>query len=66
MPTLVAIGYPDQGTAEQSRQTVYELESDLVTGPRRILQTAAVGSEGAGVPPTRRRTIGGGRRPADP
>ena len=30
MATLVAIGYPDQGTAEQARQTVYGLEQDLV------------------------------------
>ena len=30
MATLVAIGYPDQGTAEQARQTVAELESELV------------------------------------
>src|SRR6201987_771807 len=30
MATLVAIGYPDQGTAEQARNTVRELESDLV------------------------------------
>jgi uncharacterized membrane protein len=30
MATLVAIGYPDQGTAEQARQTVQQLESDLV------------------------------------
>jgi uncharacterized membrane protein len=30
MATLVAIGYPDQGTAEEARQTVQQLESDLV------------------------------------
>ena len=30
MATLVAIGYPDQGTAEQARATVRELEADLV------------------------------------
>lgn len=30
MATLVAIGYPEQGTAEQARQTVGELESDLI------------------------------------
>ena len=30
MATLVAIGYPDQGTAEQARNTVAELEADLV------------------------------------
>jgi len=28
--TLVAIGYPDQGTAEQARDTVAKLESELV------------------------------------
>jgi uncharacterized membrane protein len=30
MATLVAIGYPDQTTAEQARQTVQGLEADLV------------------------------------
>src|SRR6201990_2903158 len=30
MVTLVAIGYPDQTTAEQARQTVQGLEADLV------------------------------------
>lgn len=30
MATLVAIGYPDQVTAEQARQTVEELESELI------------------------------------
>jgi uncharacterized membrane protein len=30
MATLVAIGYPDQGTAEQARKTVDELESELI------------------------------------
>jgi len=30
MATLVAIGYPDQGTAEQARATVGTLEADLV------------------------------------
>jgi len=30
MATLVAIGYPDQGTAEQARQTVSQLESELI------------------------------------
>jgi uncharacterized membrane protein len=30
MATLVAIGYPDQGTAEQARETVAKLESDLI------------------------------------
>jgi uncharacterized membrane protein len=30
MATLVAIGYPDQGTAEQARETVRELESELI------------------------------------
>jgi uncharacterized membrane protein len=30
MATLVAIGYPDQVTAEQARQTVYQLESELI------------------------------------
>ena len=30
MATLVAIGYPDQGTAEQARETVYQLETELI------------------------------------
>jgi uncharacterized membrane protein len=30
MATLVAIGYPDQGTAEQARGTVDQLESELI------------------------------------
>jgi uncharacterized membrane protein len=30
LATLVAIGYPDQGTAEQARETVSRLESDLI------------------------------------
>src|SRR6201988_681965 len=30
MATLVAIGYPDEGTAEQARQTVGQLEAELV------------------------------------
>ncbi len=30
MATLVAIGYPDQGTAEQARETVSQLESELI------------------------------------
>jgi uncharacterized membrane protein len=30
MATLVAIGYPDQTTAEQARQTVQGLEADLI------------------------------------
>ena len=30
MATLVAIAYPDQGTAEQARETVEKLESELI------------------------------------
>ncbi len=30
MATLVAIGYPDQGTAEQARETVQRLEAELI------------------------------------
>jgi uncharacterized membrane protein len=30
MATLLAIGYPDQVTAERARQTVYELEKELI------------------------------------
>ncbi len=30
MATLVAVAYPDQTTAEQARQTVQQLEADLI------------------------------------
>ncbi len=30
MATLIAIGYPDQGTAEQARETVSRLEAELI------------------------------------
>ena len=30
MATLIAIGYPEQGTAEQARDVVQQLESDLI------------------------------------
>ncbi len=30
MATLVAIGYPDQGTAERARETVGQLEAELI------------------------------------
>src|SRR5437588_12141035 len=30
MATLVAIGYPDEGTAEAARDTVHQLESELI------------------------------------
>ncbi len=30
MATLVAIAYPDQGTAEQARETVHQLQGELV------------------------------------
>jgi uncharacterized membrane protein len=30
MATLVAIGYPDEGTAEQARETVERLQSELI------------------------------------
>jgi len=30
MATLVAVGYPDQGTAEQARETVQRLEGELI------------------------------------
>ncbi len=30
MATLVAIGYPDQTTAEEARQTVQQLEAELI------------------------------------
>ena len=30
MATLVAIGYPEEGTAEQARGTVWRLEDELI------------------------------------
>jgi uncharacterized membrane protein len=30
MATLVAIGYPDQGTAEEARDTVHQLQAELI------------------------------------
>jgi len=45
MATLVAIGYPDQVTAEQARQTVQGLESDLVI---QADQVAAISRDPAG------------------
>ena len=33
MAMLVAIGYPDQTTAEEARQTVQSLEADLIIRP---------------------------------
>ena len=30
MATLLAIGYPDQGTAEQAMETVHQLQSELI------------------------------------
>ncbi len=60
MAMLVAIGYPDQGTAEQALQTVYELESELIIQADQVasisrdsegkyhVHTAHGGSSGAG------------------
>jgi uncharacterized membrane protein len=45
MATLVAIGYPDQVTAEQARQTVQGLETDLVI---QADQVAAISRDPAG------------------
>jgi uncharacterized membrane protein len=45
MATLVAIGYPDQGTAEQARQTVQGLEADLVI---QADQVASISRDGDG------------------
>jgi uncharacterized membrane protein len=39
MATLVAIGYPDQGTAEQARETVQQLEAELII---QVDQVAAI------------------------
>jgi uncharacterized membrane protein len=43
--TLVAIGYPDQGTAEDARQTVRQLESDLII---QADQVASISRNGEG------------------
>lgn len=45
MATLVAIGYPDQATAEQARRTVQGLEADLVI---QADQVAAISRDGEG------------------
>jgi uncharacterized membrane protein len=45
MATLVAIGYPDETTAEAARQTVQRLESDLVIQSD---QVAAISRDSAG------------------
>jgi uncharacterized membrane protein len=45
MATLVAIGYPDQGTAEQARETVQQLESELII---QADQVAAISRDQAG------------------
>jgi uncharacterized membrane protein len=45
MATLVAIGYPDQGTAEQARDTVSQLEAELVI---QADQVAAIARDPAG------------------
>ena len=39
MATLVAIGYPDQTTAEQARGTVAQLESELIIQADRNITT---------------------------
>jgi len=45
MATLVAIGYPDQTTAEAARQTVQGLEADLII---QADQVAAISRDSAG------------------
>jgi uncharacterized membrane protein len=45
MATLVAIGYPDEGTAEQARQTVQGLEAELII---QADQVAAISRDPAG------------------
>jgi uncharacterized membrane protein len=45
MATLVAIGYPDETTAEQARQTVQRLEADLII---QADQVAAISRDRAG------------------
>ena len=54
MATLVAIGYPDQTTAEQARQTVQQLESDLIIQADQVAAiTHAAMVRAAGPPPDR-------------
>jgi uncharacterized membrane protein len=60
MATLVAIGYPDQRTAEAARQTVQGLEADLII---QADQVAAISRDGEGkyhVTTTHRATSGAG------
>jgi uncharacterized membrane protein len=45
MATLIAIGYPDQATAEEARKTVQKLESDLII---QADQVAAISRDPAG------------------
>ena len=45
MATLVAIGYPDQGTAEQALETVHRFESELII---QADQVAAISRDDAG------------------
>jgi uncharacterized membrane protein len=45
MATLVAVGYPDETTAEQARQTVQRLEADLII---QADQVAAISRDKAG------------------
>ncbi len=40
MATLVAIGYPDQATAEQARRTVMELEAELIVEADQVASIA--------------------------
>jgi uncharacterized membrane protein len=45
MATLLAIGYPDEGTAEEARQTVQRLQADLIIEAE---QVAAISRDAAG------------------
>jgi uncharacterized membrane protein len=45
MATLVAIGYPDQATAEQAQATVHKLESELIV---QASQVAAISRDADG------------------
>ena len=42
MATLVAIGYPDEATAEAARQTVAGLERDLVIQADQVLDAQSL------------------------
>ena len=63
MATLVAIGYPDQGTAEQARQTVQQLEGELIIEDGGVRHALAEGDCLAFGPPADAAFINESRAP---